>query len=94
MPFSFKPLSIPEVVLVEPAVFPDDRGFFLEAFKVSDFAEAGLPTCFVQDNVSFSKKDERKNTGYLSHRNPALAGRASRFFKRPSWDEKGINPSM
>jgi len=33
MPFSFKSLAIPDVVLVQPKVFPDERGFFIESFK-------------------------------------------------------------
>ena len=33
MPFSFTPLDIPDVILVDPKIFPDDRGFFFESFK-------------------------------------------------------------
>ena len=84
MPFSFKPLSIPEVILVTPAVFPDDRGFFLEAFKVSDFAEAGLPTCFVQDNVSFSRKDVIRGLHY--QKNPKAQGKLVSVLKGGVWD--------
>jgi len=54
MPFSFQPLEIPDVILVEPRVFADDRGFFLETFKSSQFAAAGIPETFVQGNHSFS----------------------------------------
>lgn len=57
MPFSFKPLSIPEVILVEPKVFSDDRGYFLESFKASDFLLNHIPNYFVQDNFSFSKQN-------------------------------------
>ena len=57
MPFSFKSLSIPEVILVEPKVYPDDRGYFLESFKSSDFLLNNIPNYFVQDNLSFSKKN-------------------------------------
>jgi len=56
MPFTFTPTAIPDVVLVESRIFPDDRGFFREGFKHSDFAAAGLPTAFVQDNVSRSRQ--------------------------------------
>lgn len=41
--------------LITSKFFPDDRGFFCERFKTSDFAKAGLPTHFVQDNFSTSK---------------------------------------
>ena len=56
MPFTFTTLSVPGVILIEPQTFPDDRGYFLESFKASDFKKAGLPTLFAQDNFSFSKK--------------------------------------
>ena len=56
MPFSFKHLPIPGAVLIEPKVFPDPRGFFLEVFKASEFAKEGVPTCFVQENHSASSK--------------------------------------
>ena len=57
MPFSFKLLSIPEVILIEPKVFPDARGYFLETFKSSDFLANNIPNNFVQDNLSFSRKN-------------------------------------
>jgi dTDP-4-dehydrorhamnose 3,5-epimerase len=50
----FLPLAIPEVVLVEPDVFRDDRGFFLETYHKTKYGGAGLPEEFVQDNHSFS----------------------------------------
>ena len=56
MPFTFKTLSIPDIILIELKVFLDDRGFFFESFKTSDFEKANLPTHFVQDNFSFSKR--------------------------------------
>lgn len=57
MPFSFKPLSIPEIILIEPEAFSDSRGYFLESFKSSDFLLNNVPNCFVQDNLSFSKQN-------------------------------------
>ncbi len=56
MPFTFTPLELEGAVLVEPKVFGDARGFFKETFKATDFADAGLPTTFVQDNFSRSSK--------------------------------------
>jgi dTDP-4-dehydrorhamnose 3,5-epimerase len=44
------------VVLTHPDVFEDERGFFLEVFRADQFAELGLPTAFVQDNHSRSRK--------------------------------------
>ena len=54
MPFTFKRLSIPDVILVEPQLFSDDRGFFFESFKESDFFSNGIDKNFVQDNFSHS----------------------------------------
>jgi dTDP-4-dehydrorhamnose 3,5-epimerase len=51
-------LSIPEVILFEPKVFGDDRGFFFESFNDRVFEEAtGLKRNFVQDNHSLSAKN-------------------------------------
>ena len=55
MPFEFERCEIPEVVLVKPKVFGDERGFFMETFKESDFKAFGLPTAYTQDNHSKSK---------------------------------------
>ncbi len=54
MPFEFVPLDIPAVILVKPKVFGDDRGFFMETYKRSDFVAQGIPDTFVQDNYSHS----------------------------------------
>ena len=50
----FVPAEIPDVVLVEPRVHGDSRGFFLEAWHARKFAEAGIDAAFVQDNHSRS----------------------------------------
>ena len=57
MPFIFKKLSIPEVVLIEPRVFSDERGFFMENYKYSEFADFGIKNKFVQDNHSKSARN-------------------------------------
>ena len=54
MPFTFKQLNIPDVVLVQPKSFSDDRGFFFESFKESEFLSGGIDKKFVQDNFSHS----------------------------------------
>ncbi len=54
MPFTFTQLEIPGLVLVEARRFHDNRGFFTELFKSSDFVDHGLPPAFVQDNFSHS----------------------------------------
>ena len=51
------PTDIPEVLVLEPKVFGDNRGWFTESFNANDFAKAtGLDVMFVQDNHSFSKQ--------------------------------------
>jgi len=46
--------SIPGLLIIEPSVYGDERGFFMEAYSRDRYAEAGLPSDFVQDNVSLS----------------------------------------
>ncbi|HKJ09331.1 MAG TPA: dTDP-4-dehydrorhamnose 3,5-epimerase [Gammaproteobacteria bacterium] len=50
----FIPADIPDVVLIEPRVFGDERGFFMETYHEGKFAEAGITARFVQDNHSRS----------------------------------------
>jgi dTDP-4-dehydrorhamnose 3,5-epimerase len=50
------PTSIPDVVIIKPDVFRDDRGYFLESFQVEKFKAMGIETKFVQDNESLSQK--------------------------------------
>jgi dTDP-4-dehydrorhamnose 3,5-epimerase len=50
------PTEIPGVLIIEPKVFGDERGFFLETFHAKRYAEAGIPGPFVQDNYSRSVK--------------------------------------
>lgn len=51
MPSTFTPLRISDVVLMERAVFPDDRGYFTELFKRSELEANGVPPDFVQENL-------------------------------------------
>jgi dTDP-4-dehydrorhamnose 3,5-epimerase len=46
--------ELPGVLILEPRVFKDDRGYFLETWNREGYAAAGLPNQFVQDNLSFS----------------------------------------
>ncbi|MFT4940990.1 MAG: dTDP-4-dehydrorhamnose 3,5-epimerase [Paraglaciecola sp.] len=48
--------DLPGVLIIEPKVFGDDRGFFMETWNKELYAEAGIPTEFVQDNLSFSSR--------------------------------------
>jgi dTDP-4-dehydrorhamnose 3,5-epimerase len=57
MPFTFQRLRIPEVVLVQSGVAADERGHFIEVFRASEFAAAGISSEFSQVNRSFSSKN-------------------------------------
>ena len=50
----FTPTRIPDVILIKPRVFGDDRGFFMETWQETAFAHAGIKARFVQDNHSLS----------------------------------------
>lgn len=52
----FRPTELPDVIVVEPLVHRDDRGFFLEVYHEGKFREAGLDVRFVQDNHSRSAR--------------------------------------
>lgn len=64
MPFEFKKLKIPEVILISPKIYSDNRGFFLESYKTSEFKENGIVECFVQDNHSSSSKSVLRGLHY------------------------------
>ncbi|MDH4162377.1 MAG: dTDP-4-dehydrorhamnose 3,5-epimerase [Nitrospirota bacterium] len=76
MPFKFNSFDIPGPVLVEPAVFGDGRGFFLELYKHSDFVRAGIPEHFVQDNYSRSSRGVLRGLHY--QKNPKAQGKLVR----------------
>lgn len=54
--FKFVETKIKDLYIIEPIVFGDDRGYFMETYSKKDFYEAGLTMEFVQDNESKSKK--------------------------------------
>ncbi|MFM5885063.1 MAG: dTDP-4-dehydrorhamnose 3,5-epimerase [Novosphingobium sp.] len=58
------PTALPEVLLIEPRVFGDDRGFFYESWNAAAFAAAGLDLAFVQDNHSRSAKGVLRGLHY------------------------------
>jgi dTDP-4-dehydrorhamnose 3,5-epimerase len=67
MPFTFTHLAIPDVILIEPAIFRDERGFFMESYKYSDFVAFGIKEHFVQDNHSRSVKGVLRGLHYQKH---------------------------
>ena len=67
MPFQFERLEIPDIILIKAKHFVDDRGFFLETYKQSEFAESGIPWNFVQDNRSHSAGGVLRGLHYQIH---------------------------
>ena len=64
MPFEFKKMNIQDVILVIPKVFDDERGFFLEGYKKSEFKNNGIDVEFNQDNHSKSTKGVLRGLHY------------------------------
>lgn len=64
MPFEFLKTDIPGVIIIRPRLFPDDRGFFTELYKKTDFVQAGISGHFVQDNFSSSRKGTLRGLHY------------------------------
>ncbi|MBI5107769.1 MAG: dTDP-4-dehydrorhamnose 3,5-epimerase [Rhodocyclales bacterium] len=58
------PTAIPDVVLIEPRVFGDDRGFFFESWNQRTLADIGIHAEFVQDNHSRSQKNVLRGLHY------------------------------
>lgn len=65
--FKFSETNIKDVFIIEPQIFGDERGYFMETFKDSDFKEAGLNYHFVQDNQSKSRKGVLRGLHYQLH---------------------------
>jgi len=80
MPFKFTRTAIAEVVVIDPQVFADHRGFFMETYKRSEFAAEGITETFVQGNHSRSSKGILRGLHYQKQPNAqgklvrALAG--------------------
>ena len=64
MPFEFEKQSIKDVILVTPKVFGDNRGFFMETYKKTDFEQNGICGDFTQDNHSKSTKGVLRGLHY------------------------------
>ena len=65
MPLKITPSHIPDVLIIEPKVFSDDRGYFFESFNEREFFEGtGIQARFVQDNHSMSAKGVLRGLHY------------------------------
>lgn len=59
-----QPTALAGVLVLEPAVFKDDRGFFFEAYHAGRYAAAGIPACDAQDNHSGSRQGVLRGLHY------------------------------
>lgn len=77
------PTDIPDLLIIEPKVFGDDRGFFLESWNASVFKDLGLDLQFVQDNHSRSARGVLRG---LHFQNPNPQGKLVRVVAGRVWD--------
>jgi len=84
MAFRFIQTEISEVLIVEPRVFADDRGFFMETYKRSEFAEHGIAEAFLQGNHSKSTKGILRGLHYQKH--PKAQGKLVRALSGEIFD--------
>ncbi len=73
---NFIETSIPGLILIEPKVWKDDRGYFYESFNKQTFRDAGIAEEFVQDNQSFSQRGTLR--GLHGQANPYAQGKLVR----------------
>jgi dTDP-4-dehydrorhamnose 3,5-epimerase len=81
--FTFTQTEIKGVYIIEPKVFGDHRGYFMETYNYEDFKKAGLDMVFVQDNQSKSKKGVLRG---LHYQNPNPQGKLVRVISGEVFD--------
>jgi len=84
MPFNFLKTEIDSLTIIEPRAFADDRGFFLESYKKSDFLKNGIDVDFMQDNHSLSSKGVLRGLHY--QKPPYTQAKLVRVVKGAAWD--------
>ena len=75
--------DLPGVLILEPKVFPDSRGFFLETYNKERYVAAGLDIDFVQDNLSFSSRGVLRG---LHYQKPHAQGKLVYVLQGEVWD--------
>jgi dTDP-4-dehydrorhamnose 3,5-epimerase len=75
--------NLPGVLVFEPKVFGDERGFFMETWRADRYEEAGLPARFVQDNLSFSQRGVLRG---LHFQNPDQQGKLVYVLQGEAYD--------
>src|SRR5688500_20061564 len=84
MPFTFSHTSLPGVTIVDPRVFTDHRGFFMETYRKAEFAAGGIDAEFVQDNHSRSVRGTLR--GLHLQRAPKAQGKLVRVLEGEVFD--------
>ena len=79
----FEPTRLPEVVLIKPRAFKDDRGWFMETWQEQKFAAAGIEARFVQDNHSHSVRHTLRGMHYQIRQ---AQGKLVRVVQGAAWD--------
>ena len=75
--------ELPGVLIVEPKVFPDARGFFVETYNKERYFSCGIAADFVQDNLSFSSRGVLRG---LHYQNPHAQGKLVYVLQGEVWD--------
>jgi len=75
--------SLPGVLIIEPKVFPDARGFFVETYQRERYRSMGLTAEFVQDNLSFSSRGVLRG---VHCQNPHAQGKLVQVLQGEVWD--------
>lgn len=84
MPFKFEATRIPEVIVIQPTIFQDDRGFFLETYKQSEFMALGMSAPFIQGNHSRSTQGVLRGLHY--QKPPKAQGKLLRVIQGEIFD--------
>ena len=84
MSFEFEQLKMDGVILIKPRIFGDNRGFFMESYKKSEFVKNGIDIEFVQDNHSKSTKGVLRGLHYQA--NPKSQAKLIRCSKGRIYD--------
>jgi len=84
MSYIFEKSNIPDILLLKPQVFSDNRGYFLETYKNSEFVDNGIKDNFVQDNISHSTKGVIRGLHYQL--DPASQSQIVRVVRGKVWD--------
>lgn len=75
--------ALPGVLIIEPKIFPDSRGFFVETYNKERYVANGMDVDFVQDNLSYSSRGVLRG---LHYQNPHTQGKLVYVLQGEVWD--------